>query len=82
MSHFYSRIQGNRGEATRCGTKKSGMSVSAKSWNTSVSVEYSYDDELKENYITIQITNLKTHETKTVYHGPEDTKMNGSWMDL
>ena len=32
MSHFYGTIQGNRGEATRCGTKNSGINVYAAGW--------------------------------------------------
>ncbi len=33
MSHFYGRIQGNRGEATRSGTKGSGYHATAAIWS-------------------------------------------------
>lgn len=33
MSHFYGTLQGNRGEATRCGSKKSGIATHAASWS-------------------------------------------------
>lgn len=32
MSHFYGTLQGHRGEATRCGSKDSGIQVTAASW--------------------------------------------------
>jgi len=36
MSHFYGTLQGNRGEATRCGTKKSGIETYAASWKGAI----------------------------------------------
>jgi hypothetical protein len=33
MSHFYASIQGNRGEATRQGTKNSGMYGHVRGWD-------------------------------------------------
>ena len=36
MSEFYGRLQGNRGEATRCGSKASGIVVTAESWTSVV----------------------------------------------
>lgn len=39
MSHFYGTLQGSRGKATRCGTKNSGMDVTAASWEGAVQVE-------------------------------------------
>ena len=38
MAHFYGNLKGSRGMATRCGTASSGISVSARSWNGSVTV--------------------------------------------
>lgn len=38
MSHFYGMLQGSRGEATRCGTKASGMQVVAAGWGGCVRV--------------------------------------------
>lgn len=43
MSHFYGVIQGNRGEATRGGSKASGFSATAASWQGSVRVHL-YED--------------------------------------
>lgn len=33
MGHFYAEIQGNRGEATRMGTKDSGIYGHIRGWN-------------------------------------------------
>lgn len=38
MSQFYGRIQGNRGEATRLGSKKSGVDADARGWRIGGSV--------------------------------------------
>lgn len=37
MSYFYGRLRGSRGEATRCGSRSSGLRVSANSWNFGLS---------------------------------------------
>jgi hypothetical protein len=44
MSHFYGSMKGSRGEATRCGTKSSGISVHLRGWTSGVRV-YGYHDE-------------------------------------
>lgn len=36
MAHFYGVIEGARGQATRCGTKSSGMQTHAASWKGAV----------------------------------------------
>ena len=38
MSHFYASIQGDRGEAKRCGSKKSGITGHIRGWNIGVKV--------------------------------------------
>lgn len=49
MSTFYGQIQGNRGAATRGGSKASGYRASAQSWDGSVIVDMNYnkDDNLE-----------------------------------
>jgi hypothetical protein len=36
MSHFYGVLHGSRGEATRCGTKDSGVTATAASWEGAI----------------------------------------------
>jgi hypothetical protein len=44
MAQFYANIQGNRGEATRMGTKSSGLSGHIRGWNVGARVEVSHED--------------------------------------
>jgi len=45
MSRFYGTLQGNRGEATRCGTKSSGVTTYAAGWRGAIRVNvYERDD--------------------------------------
>ena len=44
MSHFYGTCQGHRGEATRCGTRDSGMITSCASWRGAVKC-YAYEKD-------------------------------------
>jgi hypothetical protein len=36
MAHFYGDMQGSRGQATRCGTKQSGIHAHIRGWHTGV----------------------------------------------
>jgi len=36
MSYFYGYLRGTRGQATRCGSKKSGIEAHIRSWNNDV----------------------------------------------
>lgn len=39
MAHFYGSLQGQRGEATRLGSKASGLHITAASWHGAIEVE-------------------------------------------
>jgi len=54
MSHFYGRLQGNKGEATRCGTKASGLRVDAASWKGAICVKVWHEDETGEDWYRIE----------------------------
>lgn len=53
MSHFYGTMKGARGEATRCGTRASGMSVTAASWQGAVTVELWHDEVSGRDYYRV-----------------------------
>lgn len=55
MSHFYGTMKGSRGEATRCGTKNSGMSVTAASWNGAIRTLLFVDDDGDDAYRVVQV---------------------------
>jgi hypothetical protein len=38
MSHFYGVLQGSRGQATRCGTERSGLEVTAAGWDGALTI--------------------------------------------
>lgn len=56
MAQFYASIQGNRGQATRMGTKKSGMSGHIRGWNIGCRVYMHYNEETKQDECTVSIT--------------------------
>lgn len=55
MSHFYGTMQGSRGQATRCGTKSSGMTTTAAGWGGAIHVELYVDDEGRDCYVVKQV---------------------------
>ena len=46
MSHFYGTLQGSRGEATRCGTKNSGLGTYAAGWSGAVRTHVWHDTQI------------------------------------
>ena len=50
MSQFYGKLQGNRGEATRCGTAKSGVVTHAASWKGAIRTVVYVDDQGRDAY--------------------------------
>jgi hypothetical protein len=44
MAHFYASIQGNRGEATRMGSKDSGITGHIRGWNVGARVTVEHVD--------------------------------------
>lgn len=55
MAHFYSEIQGGHGEATRVGTKKSGIRGHIRGWNSGIAV-YGYVNENGEDEFEVRLT--------------------------
>lgn len=44
MAHFYGKLQGSRGEATRCGSKSSNLTTYAAGWGGAIRTVVYYDD--------------------------------------
>jgi hypothetical protein len=61
MAQFYANIQGNRGEATRMGTKNSGLSGHIRGWNIGAKVVMSYDEKTGKDVCTIWKTSGSNH---------------------
>ena len=45
MSHFYGVLDGSRGKATRCATKKSGLKATAAGWGGCITVYLDHDEK-------------------------------------
>ena len=56
MAHFIGKLQGNRGEATRLGSKNSGIEVDADGWNFGVSAKIFYDKDTDQDVVRIFLT--------------------------
>jgi hypothetical protein len=69
MSHCYGVLNGSRGEATRCGTKSSGMTATAASWQGAVSVSLYERDGI--DYARVSLTPWQGAGTdRVLYDGP------------
>lgn len=69
MSHFYGTLQGSRGQATRCGTRASGVTTVAASWAGAVECEvYERDgeDRVRVEFIPWQGNGTR----RELYDGP------------
>jgi len=64
MSEFYGFLQGNRGVTTRCGSKKSGIMSTLKSWNNKVTIHL-YKNSDEEEVMRIKFQNLKSGDECT-----------------
>jgi len=56
MAQFYADIQGNRGQATRMGTKKSGLDGHIRGWNVGARVYMHFNEKTQEDECTIDLT--------------------------
>ncbi len=56
MAQFYAEIQGNRGMATRMGTKESGMFAHIRGWDVGVKVFLDWDEEEQRDIVTVYQT--------------------------
>jgi len=56
MAQYRAEIKGNRKEASRLGTKESGMSAEINGWQSGVEVEATFNEATGEDEFHIQIT--------------------------
>ena len=61
MSHFYGDLQGNRGMATRQGTRASGIDAHARGWNIGARVICRHDAETGLDVVTVYATSGSNH---------------------
>lgn len=57
MAHFYGKVQGNRGVATRCGDKNGGINGSVSGWNIGIEARMHFDPTIKKDVCRVYLTN-------------------------
>ncbi len=70
MSEFYATIQGNRGSATKGGSKASGIFAVAQSWDGSVRTDLFYRNDVLWCTITFSSGSTAASTGVPVYDGP------------
>lgn len=66
MAHYRAEIRGMRGEASRLGTKSSGISGHIAGWDIGASVRIHYDTEKKQNVLFISVDNGNGYDQETI----------------
>lgn len=56
MAQFRGTLEGNRGQASRLGTKKSGISASADGWSIGFNIAANYDTTKEQDYVSAELT--------------------------
>jgi len=70
MSHFYGTLKGNRGAATRCGSKDSGMETYCASWNGAVRCYVWYDEIKGKDMVRVEQVSWRGYgEYRILYEG-------------
>lgn len=72
MSHFYGTLQGSRGEATRCGTKSSGLEAWLASYKGAVRVKVYADMQGRHRVRVEKRTWQGAGKDMHIYDGPID----------
>jgi hypothetical protein len=74
MAHFRGTIQGNRTEASRLGTKASGLQANVASWEGAVVVEAWHNKEDGHDWVEVKlvthINGAGANPDITLYEGP------------
>lgn len=68
MAQFYGRLQGARGEATRCGSKASGMRGTVETWSYVVASDVWIREGVE--WATVEIRTKHGRMVRVLYDGP------------
>lgn len=69
MAHFYAKIQGNRGAASRLGSKQSGIGGTISGWNAGVRVDGAIEETTDADEFSIIGTSGSSGRGTSVYIG-------------
>jgi hypothetical protein len=79
MAHFYGRIRGSRGEATRAGTRKSGYMATVASWQGAVVTRLWHDEGTGLDMAVVELTDWRgAGVNRVLYEGPVGGKQDNS----
>lgn len=71
MSHFYGTLEGNRGTASRCGSKKSGMATTCAAKEGRVTCHAYHNYETNSDWVTVELDIWQDYSGSIVlYNGP------------
>ena len=71
MAHFYGTAQGNRGEATKGGSKDSGMETYCASWEGAIRCSAWYDEDEEKDMVRVEKVRWKgAGQNRLLYEGP------------
>ena len=87
MAHFYADIQGDRGTATRTGTKNSGINGHIRGWGSGINIRAIYNSETNKDIFLISITGGSNNptikeriftltENKIIFNNPDIQMLN------
>lgn len=67
MADFYGTLQGQKGEATRLGSKKSGIRSTLQTWKHQLAISlHEYDGKIYAGFSISDLRTGKTIESKTI----------------
>lgn len=78
MAHFYGTLRGNRGQASRLGTKESGLHTQAMAWGGMVQVQLYHKDG--QDFALVELYDHPHNDggrlRRVLYDGPVDPSQN------
>ena len=81
MSRFYGSVKGNRGEATRGGSKYSGYTSYCAGWGGGIEVRLWYDPEVgKDHYTVCQVAHCGKGIEREIARGIVGESLGSSWV--
>lgn len=75
MSAFYGMVQGNRGSATRGGSRASGFKSSVQSYEGSIITRMSYDKD-DNLMVSIEVSEESSAYGRTIFYGTFEEYIN------
>lgn len=74
MAQFRGTLDGNRGAASRLGTKKSGLTVTANGWEIGASARLIHNETTGQDEICVELTSgsNRRYSSRVLFSGTED----------